>query len=71
MAAQTEVRIAGNQHLGVDRTVRIVTGDTAFAHGTVFVDERALLLGVTLDAGFVLRLQIHTRAAMALPLCMS
>jgi len=38
VAAHAEIRIALDEHFLVDRTVRIVTNDAAFAHGRVFED---------------------------------
>ena len=53
VALQAQVRIALDQQLSIDRTVRTVTNNAAFAHRFVLERERARLLAVTLGATFV------------------
>ena len=54
MTLQTKVGVSGREHLGVDRSVRAVTGGAAFAHGFVLEHMRASLCRMTLEAGGVL-----------------
>ena len=53
MTAQTEIGIALNQKIPIDRTVRVMTGGAAFAQGVVFEDHGPGLRTVTLRATFV------------------
>ncbi len=50
-----EVGVGGQQHLRVDRPVRVVAGRAAVAHRFVLEDEWSLLRGVTLQANAVNR----------------
>ncbi len=54
VTAQTEIRVAHHEHFLVDRTMRIMTNDAAFAHRRVFKDKRARLVAMTLRAAFIL-----------------
>ena len=57
MAFQTEVRVAVDQQLGIDRAVRVMTGGATFAHSFMFEHKRALLRGMTTQAHFIFREQ--------------
>jgi len=54
VTAQAQIGIAGDQHLFIHRTVRVVTGGAAFTHRLVFKDERPRLLAMTLRTTFIL-----------------
>ena len=43
MTFQAEVRVARDEHLGVDRTVRAVTGGATFVHRFVLENVRSPL----------------------------
>ena len=62
VAAETEVAVAGDQHLLIHRTVRAVAGNAAFLHRAMFENEGTLLRGVALGAGFILTLHRRARA---------
>lgn len=62
MAAQAEIAVTGDQHLLIDRAVRIVAGDATFTHRTVFIDEGSFLLGVALRAGGVHTFEVEAGA---------
>jgi len=53
VAAETEVRIANGQQLGVDRPMRAVAAGAAFAKRGMFENERSRLFPMALGAGFV------------------
>ena len=63
MTAETKVGVTGDQHFGVNGSVRIMAGHAAFLHRGVFIDERTLLLGVTLGACRVHAFQIDAGAS--------
>jgi hypothetical protein len=50
MAAQAEIIVALDKHLFINRTVRLMADDTAFAHGRVLEDKRTGLLLMALRA---------------------
>lgn len=54
MATQTKIRIALDKHLLIDRTVRTVANDAAFAHRRVFKNKRASLAAMTLRTALIL-----------------
>ena len=54
MTLQTQVGVSCREHLGIDRSVRAVTGGATFAHGFVLEHMRASLCRMTLEAGGVL-----------------
>ena len=54
VAAEAEIGVARNQHLLVNRSMRVVTGRASFAHRLVLEDKRPALSGVALTAGVVL-----------------
>jgi hypothetical protein len=54
VTTQAKVGITFNEHFLIDRTVRVVTNDTAFAHGFVLEDKGSCLFAVTLRATFAL-----------------
>ena len=54
MAAHAKIRIAVDEHFLVDRTVRSMTGDAAFAHRLVFKNKRARLVAMALCAAFIM-----------------
>jgi len=54
VAAQAKIRVALDEHFIIDRTVRIVTNDAAFAHSRMFKNKRACLVTVTLRTAFIL-----------------
>ncbi len=54
VAAQAEIRIALDEHLPVDRAVRVVADRAPFAQGLMLEDKRAGLLAMALLAAFVL-----------------
>lgn len=53
VAFQTQIVVALDQQLWVDRAVRIVADRTTFPHGFVFKDERPGLFAMTLGAGLI------------------
>ena len=53
VATQAEVWVTLDQHFLIDRTVRNVTDDAAFAHCPVVKNERAGLAAMTLRAAFI------------------
>ena len=53
MAFETEIIVRLDQHLGIDRTVRIVTNGATLAHGFVFEDKRPSLIAMTFGAGLI------------------
>jgi hypothetical protein len=53
VALEAEGGVAFSEKLFVHGTMGLVTNEAAFAGGFVFVDERAALDGVTLEAGFI------------------
>ena len=59
VAAQAEVGVASDEHLLVDGAVGIMARSATFLHGSVLVDERSLLSGMTLGAGVGLIGQIN------------
>lgn len=54
VAAQAEVPITGDEHLLINRAVRIMAGGAAFAHRAMLEHEWPLLLGVAVRAILVL-----------------
>ena len=50
VALETKVRVTLDEHLAVNRAVRVVANGTAFAKGLVLEDERTGLLAMTLRA---------------------
>lgn len=54
MAPQAETVIVFDEHVPVDRTMRVVANCTAFAHRLMFEDKRAGLRAMALDATLVL-----------------
>ena len=63
VALETKIGVARDQHLVIDRAVRIVTRGASLAHSLVFEDKRPALGGVALAASFVLREQRCAAAA--------
>src|SRR5208282_5478109 len=57
VASQAKVRIPNLEHLGIDRTVRGVTGCAPFAQRFVLEYERSALCGMAAEAKLVLREQ--------------
>ena len=55
MTLQTQSGIALGQQLGIDGTVRFMTGRTTFADGFMLEDERASLSGVASDTEIIFR----------------
>ena len=55
MAFQAECLISLGQHAVINRPVRLVAGETAFARGFMFKNKRSPLRGVALEAGLHLR----------------
>ena len=53
VAFQAQIVIALDEHLGMDRAVRLMTGDAAFTHGFVAKNERTRLFPVALGALFI------------------
>ena len=54
VAAHAKIRITVDEHFLVDRTVRSMTGDAAFAHRLVFKNKRARLVAMALGAAFIM-----------------
>ena len=54
VAAHTKIRIAFNEHFLVDRTVRAMTDDAAFAHRRMRENEWPGLVAMTLRTAFIL-----------------
>ena len=52
MALQAEISVALDEHLLVDRAVRVMAGGAALAHGVVFKNERSFLRCMACGAGF-------------------
>jgi len=63
VAFQAEIVVTFDEHLGVDRAVRLVTDGAAFAHRFMFEDEGPRLLAVTLRATFIQASHHQTAAA--------
>src|SRR3954468_9201912 len=53
VTAQAKVLIGLREHAFVDRTVRLMTGGTAFAHGRMFEDDRPHLFPMTRRARLI------------------
>ena len=53
MTLKAEVIVGLNQHLGIYRTVRIVTNRATFAHRFMFKNKRASLVAMTFSAGLI------------------
>jgi len=64
MTFQAEVRIARDEHLGVDRAVRAVTRGAAFVHRFMLEHVRAALSWVAFQTGFILCFQCRAAAEM-------
>lgn len=64
MTFQTEVRVAGGEHLGVDRAVRAMTRRATFVHRFVLENVRAALRRMTIQTRRVLRFQSRAAAEM-------
>lgn len=62
VAAQTEIIISRDQHLRVNRAVRIMTGGAAFTHRVVLKNKGAFLLGVAGRTGLVRGREINSAA---------
>ena len=54
VAAQAKIRIAVDKHFLIDRTMRAMTDDAAFAHRRMREDERSGLVAMTLRTTFIL-----------------
>ena len=54
VAAQAKIRVALDEHFLVDRAVRTVAGDAAFAQRRMFKHKRPRLVAMTLRAAFIL-----------------
>ena len=68
VASETKIGVAGNEHLLVHRSMRIVTGRAAFANRFMFENKRPALCSVTLTAGVVLGEQRGSATAHGRPL---
>jgi hypothetical protein len=53
MALQAKIIVPFNQHLGIDRAVRLMADSASFAQCFVFENERASLLAMALSAPFI------------------
>lgn len=57
MARETEVGVAGDEHLLVDRAVRVMAARAAVAHRTMLINKRSSLGSVAFRAALVLGLK--------------
>src|SRR5258708_7097018 len=53
VATEAKIRVRRDEHLVIDRAVRVVTGRAGFAHRLVLEHKRPRLLAMTLAAGFI------------------
>lgn len=53
VAAETQIRVALDKHLAIDRTVRVVANGATFAHRLVLEDKWPRLVAMALRAAFV------------------
>ena len=64
---QAEVRIVLDQELSIDRAMRTMAHDTAFAHRLMLEDVRTALGGMALEAGGVLAAERRAPARVRKP----
>lgn len=55
MTLKTEIGVAGDEHLVVDRSVRVMTGGATFPHCFMLENKWPPLGGVALSARFMFR----------------
>jgi len=63
VALEAKIGVAGDQHLVVDRAVRVMTSGASFPHRFMLEDKRSALSGMALAASIVLSQQRCSSAA--------